>query len=332
MEMKLFFYCMREFDELEIARECSQKYGIEFDYTTEYPSLENAHLAAGADGISFTPCDMSALMVEAFAAQGVKYLCCHSIGYNHVDLARAHALGLRVSNLSYPPSGVADFAIMLILMSLRQLGHQLKRSEVQDYSLKGKMGRELPGTTVGVIGTGSIGSCVIEHLQGFGCPILAYDPYPNPKLEGKCRYVSLDELLAQSEIITLHCPVTPQTTHILDREAFAKCRDGVILVNTARGALVDTPALIDALESGKVGAAGLDVLEEENGLYYYNRSGDVICNRQMAILRSFPNVVLTPHTAFYTDLNVRSMVEGNFRSLYLMASGQEDPHELNADL
>lgn len=330
--MKLFFYCMREFDELEIARQCSQKYHIDFDYTEEYPSLENAHLAAGADAISFTPCDMGAAMVEAFAAQGVKYLCCHSIGYNHVDLARAHQLGMRVSNLSYPPSGVADFAIMLILVCLRQLGHQLKRSEVQDYSLKGKMGRELPGSTVGVIGTGSIGSCVIRHLQGFGCRILAYDPYPNPALEGKCEYVSLDQLLAQSQIITLHCPVTHDTTHILDRKAFAQCQDGVILVNTARGALVDTDALIEALESGKVSAAGLDVLEEENGLYYYNRCGDVIQNHQMAILRSFPNVILTPHTAFYTDVNVQSMVEGNFRSLSLMASGQEDPHELKGDL
>ena len=177
--MKIFFYTLRPWDERPFAERLAAETGIEFDGCEAYPSLENAHLAAGCDAVSMTPCDMGPAMVRRFHELGVKYLCCRSIGYDHVDRETARALGMRVSNVDYPPRGVANFAIMLMLMSLRRVGHILKRGEVQDYSLQGKIGRDLSGCTVGVIGTGHIGRTVLQHLSGFGCKLLAYALYPS---------------------------------------------------------------------------------------------------------------------------------------------------------
>lgn len=326
--MKIFFYSLRDFDELGYAKEYSEQYGIDFGWTGDYPSAENVSLAAGADAVSMTPCDMSAPMLEAFAAVGVKYILCRSIGYDHVDLARAKELGMRVSNVSYPPDGVADYAIMLMMMCCRRIPQILARAAVQDFTLKGKIGRDISGLTVGVIGTGRIGTTVVRHLSGFGCRILASDLYPNDTVRGLAEYVSNEELFAQADIITLHTNATAQNHHLLGTQAFSQMKDGVIIVNTSRGKLIDTDALVRALESGKVGAAALDVLEREDGLYYYNRVGDVIVNPDMAILRSFPNVILSPHTAFYTEVNVRHMVDGCFAACADFAAGRESVHEV----
>lgn len=326
--MKIFFYTLRDFDELAFAKKCADKYGIEFDYTGAYPDAENYVLAKGADAVSMTPCDMSAPMVEKFASIGVKYLLCRSIGYDHVDLHKAKECGMKVSNVSYPPSGVANYAIMLMMMLQRNMVSILKRAELQDYSLKGKIGADISFETVGVIGTGRIGRTVIEHLSGFGCRILCYDPYQNEEVKKYAEYVSLDELFAQADAITLHTNATEENHHLLDGEAFAKMKDGVLIVNTARGKLIDTDALIEAMESGKVGGAALDVLEKEDGLYYYNRIGDVIANRDMALLRSFPNVILSPHTAFYTTQAVGHMVEGCFEAAAAFEKGEKTEHEV----
>ena len=319
--MKIFFYSLRPYDELAYCRQFSQEFGIEFGYTTEYPSPVNVQLAAGCEAVSTTPCDMGAAMLDRFAALGVRYISCRSIGYDHVDLKHAHALGMRVSNVDYTPNGVANYAIMLMMMCSRRIGHILKRVELQDYSLQGKMGRDISGMTVGVIGTGRIGSTVIRHLSGFGCRLLAYDLYPNEAVKSCAEYVDLDTLYAQSDIITLHTNATAENYHLINAEALARMKDGVILVNTARGKLIDSDALIGALNSGKVGAAGLDVIENENGLYYYNLSGQVIPNAELSILRSYPNVILSPHTAFYTDEDVASMVRGCFEGVDSFARG-----------
>ena len=326
--MKIFFYTLREFDELACAKECSAKTDIAFDYTTAYPSAENAAFAQGYEAISMTPCDMSAPMLERFASIGVKYLLCRSIGYDHVDLRRARELGMRVSNVSYPPSGVANYAIMLMLMLQRRAVSILDRARLQDYSLRGKIGADISFETVGVIGTGHIGTTVIQHLSGFGCKILCYDPYRNPEAEKYADYVSLEELFARADVITLHTNATEQNYHLLNREAFARMKDGVLIVNTARGKLIDTDALVEALENGKIGGAALDVLEKEDGLYYYNRIGDVIANRDMALLRSFPNVILSPHTAFYTEQAVSHMVGSCFEAAQAFDKGEESGHEV----
>ncbi len=326
--MKLFMYDLRLFDEMQYCEKYSKEMNIEFDHCPDYPSLENAHLAEGYDAVSMTPCTVDAKLVDKFHSYGVKYIVARSIGYDHIDLTKAKECNMRIANVSYPPDGVANYAIMLMMMCLRNMPHILKRSGVQDYTLQGKIGRDISNCSVGVIGTGKIGTTVIKHLSGFGCKMYALDNYKNDTVSQYAEYTDLDTLLAKSDIITLHANATDENHHLINAETIAKMKPGVILINTARGKLIDTDALIDALESKQVGMAALDVLEKEDGLYYANRMNDVIVNREMAILRSFPNVILSPHTAFYTDITVDYMVKGCFESVYAFENGLETPHEI----
>lgn len=323
--MKIFAYALREFDEKEFFDKFSKEFNCEYGYTTEYPSPENVELARGYDAISATPCDLGADMLNRFYEVGVRYIATRSIGFDHIDLKRAKELGIGVSHVSYAPETVADYAIMLMLMCCRKIYPILERAKVQDYTLKGKMGKDLCDCTIGIIGTGQIGKTVIKHLSSFGCRLLAYDLYPNKECKALAEYVTLEELYAKSDIISLHTPANADSYHMLNKEAFAQMKDDVIIINTARGALIDTDALIDALETGKVGHAALDVLEQEDGLYYSNRIGDVIPNRTMAILRSFPNVILSPHTAFYTQKVVKDMAYKAIKSVQDMMNGTENP-------
>ena len=178
---------------------------------------------------------------------------------------------------------------------------------------------------VGIIGTGRIGQTVIRHLKGFGCKILAYDIYPNEEMKQYADYVSLEELYQHSDIISLHAPATAENYHLLNERAFEQMREGVIIVNTARGSLIDGMALIKALESGKIGHPALDVWEQESGMIYVNRMGDAIANREFALLKSFPNVILAPHTAFYTEKAVNSMAYNAIRCIHDMLDHKENP-------
>lgn len=323
--MKIFAYALREFDEKEFFDYYSKEYSCEYGYTTAYPSPENVELARGYDAISCTPCDLNADMLDRFYEVGIRFIATRSIGVDHIDLKHAKKLGMGVCHVSYAPETVADYAIMLMLMCCRNICHILERSRVQDYTLKGKMGKDICDCTVGVIGTGQIGKNVIKHLSTFGCRILAYDLYPNQECAAMAEYVSLEELYTQSDIITLHAPATADNYHMLNASAFSKMKEDVIIINTARGALIDTDDLITAVESHKIGHAALDVLEQEDGLYYINRMGDVIENRQMAILRSFPNVILSPHTAFYTEKVVRDMAYKSIKGVHDMMNQVENP-------
>jgi D-lactate dehydrogenase len=235
---------------------------------------------------------------------------------------------MRVSSISYSPDSVANYAIMLMLMACRNISHIIRRAQLQDYTLRGKIGRELSRSTVGVVGTGRIGRTVIEHLSRFGCRLLAYDAFPSEDVRQHAEYVSLDTLLSQSDIITLHAPLNDSTCHLINRDAISKMKEGVIIVNTARGALIDTDALIEGLDSRRVGFAALDVLEDETGLYYFNRMNDVIGNHHLALLSAYPNVILTPHTAFYTDEAVSNMVENSILSLLSFEAGGASPFEV----
>lgn len=326
--MKLFFYQMRVFDELSFAEKYSREYGIEFGYTEQNPSLETADLCRGYEAVTMNPSDMSAPVVERMHENGVKYICARSIGYDHIDLVAAKRLGMRVSNASYPPETVANYAVMLMMMSLRKMNEIMGRAAVQDYSLPGKLGKDLSSQTVGIIGTGKIGTTVIRHLSGFGCRILCSDPYENDEAKKYAAYADLDTLYKESDVISLHTNATDANEHLLNAAAFSKMKDGVVIVNTARGRLIDTDALISALESGKVGAAGLDVIEHEVGLYYNNKVSDVIVNPELALLRSFPNVIVTPHTAFYTESSVDNMVKSAFDSALAFSKGEETEHEV----
>ena len=326
--MKICFYALRP-DELLFCHDMKAKYGIDFVYTADYPNDGNISLASGCDGMSCTPCDMSAKVLRAFHDVGVKYILTRSIGYDHIDLKAARELGLKVDTVSYTPTGVADYAILLMLASIRRFAHTLKRAELQDYSLKNKLGRDFSQRTVGVMGTGRIGTTVLQHLSGFGCRLLAYDVYQNDTAKKYAEYVDRDTLFREADIITLHMNANEDNYHIINTESIAKMKDGVHIINTARGKLVDSAAVIKGIQSGKIGGAALDVVENENGLYYYDLMGEVMINPKLAMLRSFPNVILSPHVAFYTAEDVCDMVEGNFRSCYEFGTGKR-PHGIEA--
>ena len=321
--MKIFIYNLREFDEKFFFDQLAEEYGFSYTGYPDYQTVENIPMVKGHEAVSILASECTDEMLEAFAANGVKYLTTRSVGTDHINLKKCKELGIRVGRSQYSPDSVANYTIMLMLMICRRFAHIMKRVEVQDYSFKGKMGRELSRCTVGVIGTGRIGRTVIEHLAGFGCKILAYDIYPNPQVAEKVSYVSLDEIFAQSDIITLHAPATADNYHLIDKAAIAKMKDGAMIINAARGTLVDSGALIDGIESGKIGGAALDVLEDEAGLYYLNRSGEVLQNRDMSILKSFPNVILSPHTAFYTDDAVSDMCRCVFEAVRAFEAGEE---------
>lgn len=323
--MKLFVYTMREFDEKPYFDQWCQKLGVEYSYSTDYPEMDNLELAKGYDAISFTPVSMGEDKIRRLHELGVKCLACRSIGYNHVDMDTVRELGMSVTHLFYPPSGVANYAIMMMLMCCRRMRQIMERNIVQDFTLEGKLGIELSNCTVAVLGTGKIGATVIKHLSGFGCKLMAYDKYPNPEVAKFAQYADLETIWKEADIITLHMAANDENYRIINADSLSKMKKGVILINTARGVLVDTNALIDAIEEGKVGAAALDVLEKEDGLYYADLKAKPICNREMAILKAFPNVILTPHTAFYTDEAVEHMVMNTVKGVVACESGEENP-------
>lgn len=326
--MKIAFYALRDFDELPYCEKYSKEHGIDFVWTSEYPNENNLSLAEGCDGVSFTPCLITEEYLDTLKSYGVKALLCRSIGFDHIPLAYAKKLGLHVCNTTYPTDCVADYAIMLMLMCLRKMQHVMARAAVQDFSLKGKMGRDIGKMTIGVLGTGNIGRTLMKHLSGFGCKMLAYDLYQNEETKKYAEYVDLDTIYKECDIITLHLPSNPGTFHMINEETLAKMKEGVVIINTARGNLIDSNAFIKAIKSGKVGAAGLDLLENENGLYYYNRMGDVIDNDELNTLRSFDNVIVSPHNAFYVESTVDNMIWKSFNSIACYAKGEPNPAEV----
>lgn len=323
--MKIFAFALREFDEQAYFENICKENGIEYGFTSEYPSMENAHLAAGCEGVSIITNPMYPEILDKFYSLGVRYITTRSIGYDHIDVAYAKSLGMGIGHVTYSPDSVANYTIMMMLMACRRMDYIMKKARLQDFALNGKIGKEISLCTVGVIGTGRIGKALLRHLSGFGCKLLAYDCIEDGEAKKYADYVSLDEIYAKSDIISLHVPGLAENYHMLGREEFAKMKDGVILINAARGSLIDTEAMIDAINSGRIGYAALDTIENESGLYYLNREGDIIDNRQRAILEGFPNVLVSPHMAFYTEQAVKDMVENSVRGIINFANGTENP-------
>ena len=307
--MKMFVYSLREYDERAFFDGMTAKYGVEYSSTGEKPTLENADLAKGYDAVNILTSPVDAALIDRFWDLGVRCIATRTIGYNHIDHVYARNVGMGVVNIAYSPATVADYTVMMILIGLRKLKYIQLRAGLQDFSLEGKLGRELRSCTVGIIGTGRIGSCVAHELNGFGCRIIAYDPYEKEELKDTVEYCSLDTLLKESDVITLHAASENGGAHMIGREAFAEMKDGVGIVNCARGSLIDSQALIDNIKSSHVGFACLDTVENEYDLYYFNRMGQPLDNPYLAELKSFPNVLVTPHMAFYTDQAVSDMVE-----------------------
>ena len=306
-------YNLREFDERPYFDQYAEKYGIRIVSTAESPTLENADLAKGCRFVNVITTPIQRPLLERFHALGVRYLVTRTIGYDHIDTKAAQELGIQITNTPYGPDGVAEYTILLMLMCIRKMRSIQHRFEGQDYTLKGLLGRELSDMTVGVIGTGRIGTRLIQMLTGFGCKVLAYSPHPNETAAQHATYCSLETLLRDSDLITLHAPATDATWHMLDASAFSSMKDGVVLINTARGALMDTDALLANLQTGKIGALGLDVLENESALFYYDRREELLPNQDLYLLKSYPNVVITHHMAFYTQQCVETMVRDSLR-------------------
>lgn len=321
--MKLFVYGYRPYDEAEAFRHYGEQFHVTIGYTTEQPTMDNAVLAEGYDCISIVSTAMPENLIVRFRALGIRMISTRTVGYDHVDIQTAKTVGMHVSNASYSPDCVADYAVMLILMALRRMKHIMQRAEIHDFSLPGTIGRELRECTVGVIGTGKIGKSVLRDLQGFGCRLLAYSRHPAPEVQAE--YVSLEQLYAESDVLSFHLPLTEDSYHMVDYDAIAKMKDGVVIVNTARGGLIHTEALIEGLECGKISAAALDVLENENGLFHFDRKSDQINHRAMSILKDMPNVIFTPHMAFYTQEAIGDMVGHSVESCVLELSGKDNP-------
>ncbi|MBF8417757.1 D-isomer specific 2-hydroxyacid dehydrogenase family protein [Heyndrickxia coagulans] len=303
-------------DEFPLFQKFARKFDLDIKYVDDVLTPETAVEAKGAEAVTILgnyPVGAETFM--ALRDAGVKYIGLRTAGYNHIDQEAAKAYDIRFSNVAYSPYCVADFATMLILMCVRKAKQILSRVEAQDFSVEGIQGREMHNLTIGIIGTGRIGSIVAKNLSGFGCNIIAHDTVERDELRGILKYVSLDELLKESDVITIHTPLFDRTYHMINQDRIAKMKDGVCIINCSHGAEVDTDALIAGIEAGKAGAAGIDVLEDEEGIFHYDRRTDILAHRQLAVLRSFPNVIVTPHTAFYTDQAVSDMVEMALTSL-----------------
>ena len=266
-------------------------------------SLDTAALAHGYEVVCpFINDDLSAPVLEQLADGGTQLIALRSAGFNHVDLPAAKRLGLSVVRVpAYSPHAVAEHAVALILALNRRLHRAYNRTREGDFTLHGLAGFDLVGKTVGVVGTGQIGATFGKIMAGFGCKLLCFDPYPNAQLLALgAQYVSLPELLAGSHIISLHCPLTADNKHLINSQSLATLKHGAMLINTGRGALVNTPALIEALKSGQLGYLGLDVYEEEAQLFFEDRSDLPLQDDVLARLLTFPNVIITAHQAFLT--------------------------------
>ena len=228
----------------------AEKLQVEIELHNEIPGPDTAALAEGCEGVTMLGMGkINKELLDMWKSMGVQCISTRTIGYNHIDTEYAKEIGMQVCNAAYPPSGVAEFTLMLMLMCLRNYKQSLWRGQVNDFALQGLQGKEIGSMTVGVIGTGKIGAQVIKYLTGFGCRILAYDMYPNAALKDVVEYVELDELFAKADMITLHTPLLDSTYHLVNAETIAKMKDGVVLINCARGELMDTTALIEGIES-----------------------------------------------------------------------------------
>jgi D-specific alpha-keto acid dehydrogenase len=295
-------------DEAVLFREMAPRCGVMPTITEAAVSEANIELAFGNRCISVGhKTHITNPTLLALGQAGVMYISTRSIGYNHINVEYAESVGISVENVAYSPDSVADYTLMLMLMAVRHAKSMIRRTDVHDYRLNDVRGKELRDLTIGVIGTGRIGAAVIDRLRGFGCGVLAYDSRPMSSAD----YVPLDELLQLSDIVTLHTPLNADTHHLLNRQRIAQMKYGAFIVNTGRGSLLDTEALVPALESGRLGGAALDVLEGEEGIFYADCRNKPIESKPLLRLQKLPNVIISPHTAYYTDHALSDTVENS---------------------
>jgi D-lactate dehydrogenase len=303
------------------------------DLTFLEPRLtpDTAALAAGFLAVCvFINDDLGERTLRSIADTGTRLIALRCAGFNNVDLEVAKVLGLTVVRVpAYSPYAVAEHAVGLILMLNRKLYRAYNRVRDDNFALNGLLGFDIHGKTVGVVGTGKIGQCFAQIMNGFGCKLLAYDVYQTPAcLKLGVQYVDLPELLTQSDIISLHCPLLPATHHLINPESLKHLKPGAILINTSRGGLVDTRAVIDALKSGRVGYFGTDVYEEEESLFFEDWSDTVIQDDTFQLLQSFSNVVVTAHQAFFTEEALDNIAQTTLSNINAVEAGKPCDNEV----
>ena len=314
--MNIAFFDAKPYDIPAFERQ-GKLQGINFKFFDTRLNGDTVRLAKDFDGVcAFVNDEINKEVIDRLYEMGVYILALRCSGFNNVDIdaARGKLRVLRVP--AYSPYAVAEHAIALLLTSVRRIHKAYIRSKDFNFSLSGLTGFDLYGKTVGVIGTGRIGRVFIDICKGFGMNVVAYDKYPDRAVEcDSVRYCALDELLRKSDIISLHCPLTDETYHIMNEENIEKCKDGVIIINTSRGALVDAEALLLAIKSRRVGAACLDVYEEESELFFKDNSGHIMEDDILARLISMPNVIVTSHQAFLTEEALSNIAETTVRNI-----------------
>lgn len=317
--MKIAFYGTKPYDRIWFEP-LGKEYGFEIKFIELPCNEETVFLAKGFDAICvFVNDHVNENMINELYEMKVKAILLRSAGFNHVDVKAAEdkILALRVP--SYSPEAVAEYAMALLLTVNRFTHRAYTRTRDFNMSIHGLMGRDLNHKVAGVIGTGKIGQAMIQILNGFQMHVIAYDPYPNKSLE--VEYVDLETLMKKSDVISLHCPLTQDTKYIINKESIALMKNNVYLINTSRGALIDTDALIDGLLSKKFAGVGLDVYEEEEGVFYEDRSNDIILDENLARLTTFPNVLITSHMGFFTREAMQAIAIETLENAYAIENG-----------
>ena len=317
--MKIAFFSTKPYDRIWVEP-MGKEYGFDIRFYQVPFQEETISLARGFDAVCIFVNDyVNADMIQSLYDMHVKAILLRSAGFNNVDVKAAEDKVLVLRVPSYSPEAVAEFAMGMLLTVNRYTHKAYNRTRDFNMSLNGLMGVDLYHKVAGIIGTGKIGQAMIRICNGFGMQVLAYDPYPNPKLD--VEYVSLDEIMSKADVISLHCPLTSETKHIVNSNTIEKMKDGVYLVNTSRGALIDTDALIDGLVAGKFGGVGLDVYEEEEGIFYEDKSNEIMRDENLARLMTFPNVLITSHMGFFTKEATQAIAKVTLENAYALENG-----------
>ena len=317
--MKIAFYGTKPYDKIWFEP-MGKEYGFDIHFIEAACNRETIFMAKGYDAICIFVNDyVDAWMINELYEMNVKAILLRSAGFNNVDVKAAEDKIVVLRVPSYSPEAVAEFSMALLLTVNRMTHRAYNRTREFNMSLNGLMGMDLYEKTAGVIGTGKIGQAMIRIMNGFQMHVLCYDPYPVEGLEAE--YVSLEELFKNSDVISLHCPLTSETRHLINSDAITAMKQGVYLINTSRGSLIDTEALIAGMLEGKFGGVGLDVYEEEEGVFYEDRSNDIITDDNLARLMTFPNVVVTSHMGFFTREAMQAIALTTLENAYALENG-----------
>ena len=328
--MKIAFFDTKPYDKPSFEK-FGAEHGVTFKYFETKLNEDTVDLAHGFDGVCvFVNDTVNAAVIDRLCEMGVRVVALRCAGFNNVDMKYAYGKIHILRVPAYSPYAVAEHTMAMLLTSIRRIHKAYIRTRDFNFSLAGMTGFDLHGKTVGVIGTGRIGRVFIDICRGFGMKVLAYDKFPAEGLDNgdTIRYVGLDELFAESDIISLHCPLTEETYHIIDEATLEKCKRGVVLLNTSRGALVDAEALLAGIKSRKVGAACLDVYEEESDFFFEDFSGHILEDDTLARLISMPNVIVTSHQAFLTEEALSNIAETTVDNLVSFFENGQCPNEL----